>query len=126
MPSTRTPPQLCGDGRWLGASLPRRNARPTAPTHANGVSPPTIRASRKSSDGPPRRNLQNKLTFDRYCERLGATLTPNSPRQHLAPFSNDSARAYVWRYRARDLGMWLSGHGFQWRKFADHARSKRM
>jgi hypothetical protein len=50
MPSTRTLPQLCGDGRGLGASLPSRNARPTAPTHGNGASPATTRASRKNSD----------------------------------------------------------------------------
>ena len=37
-----------------------------------------------------------------------------------------SARPYVRRSRARDLGMWFSGHGSQWRRFTDHAGSKPM
>jgi hypothetical protein len=36
--------------KMVRSFLPRRNARPTAPTHGNGASPPTIRASRKNSD----------------------------------------------------------------------------
>ena len=42
---------------------------------------PRTRASRKNNDVPARRPiLQNKLTFDRYCERLRTTLTSTSPR----------------------------------------------